>query len=64
MNVLSNCPFCGGEAELKINSYHNSYKTVYVVCKSCKTKTDNIPASIDYCAIDKAIELWNRRIEK
>ena len=61
MTELKPCPFCGGEAELKINSFHGSYKTVYVICKSCKTRTNNYGASIDYCAIDRAIELWNRR---
>lgn len=56
---LKPCPFCGGEAELKIN-----HCASYVECKECEASTDHILDSPMYCAKDKAIEAWNRRTEK
>lgn len=55
-NDLKRCPFCGGEGEMNI---HND--TAYVLCKSCGGRSPRVIAAVEYCAIDKACELWNRR---
>lgn len=49
--ILLNCPFCGGEAQLK-----NMKKvTFYVECKTCKATTSMFIVESD------AIKAWNRR---
>ena len=58
MNELKPCPFCGGEAELKIN-----YCAAYIKCKVCDVSTKHILESPIYCAKDKAVEAWNGRTD-
>lgn len=55
MADLKPCPFCGGEAELRINE-ERYYKAV-VLCKQCGIHTvrQHIP--------EIAISEWNRRAE-
>lgn len=58
---LKPCPFCGGAAELKaILIGQNSQ--AYVRCKVCGTTSNYFSENIAYCANEKAIEAWNRRM--
>lgn len=58
MNKLKPCPFCGGEAEITKNIC-----AVYIRCKDCKSTTAAFTAMIETCALNDAIEAWNRRVE-
>ena len=49
--ILKPCPFCGGEAELS-----SGYDCYFVSCSLCKAQTEWDMYK------EKAIELWNRRI--
>ena len=53
MTELKPCPFCGGMAIEEISNY---YPTNRVYCVDCKTTT------IYKETIEKARELWNRRV--
>lgn len=52
---LKPCPFCGGRAKI------SSYLSGSVVCMDCGASSKRIPESPKYCAIDTAVEAWNRR---
>lgn len=57
MEQLKSCPFCGGEARVKIGIYS---KLVFVRCSnytSCKVN----PTTEWFDTEKKAIEAWNRR---
>ena len=56
---LKPCPFCGAEPTLD-----KVYESVYVWCKNCEARIKPIHSSIDYCAVDLAVEKWNRRFFK
>lgn len=56
--VLKPCPFCGGSAEII-----KQICAVYIRCKDCKSSTAAFTAMIENCALDNAIEAWNRRVE-
>lgn len=59
---LKPCPCCGYIAELKYNKHDYCYnKEVWVECKECGLRTQEIKADADYCAADKVVELWNTR---
>jgi Lar family restriction alleviation protein len=60
MEKLKECPFCGGEAKL---SGRNNISSVYVYCVKCGADPYIVAIAANYCANDKAIELWNKRIE-
>ena len=65
MVELKPCPFCGGEAELKKESYAfglEKIERVYCHCLNCGIATPVCAASLDYCAVDKIIEIWNTRV--
>ncbi len=49
---LRECPFCGGEAELR--KYHNELEN-YVVCVRCASRTPFVNTAGD------AIKRWNTR---
>ena len=34
---------------------------VYIQCSKCGATTKSIYASLDYCAVEEAAKLWNRR---
>lgn len=54
------CPFCGGKAKLIINM--QAFEPfVMVRCENCGAKTKKIMQSVDYCAADEAVKIWNRR---
>lgn len=61
---LKLCPFCGGEAVLKIKSFDIFNNAAFVECKKCHARTDMIEASLHYTAIDRAKRFWNRRVVK
>lgn len=66
MNELKPCPFCGGEAEYVVRRDGMLIATlcpVAVKCKECGAVAAYVEASTEYCAKDKATELWNRRVE-
>lgn len=60
---LKPCPFCGGEAYIKIKSFDVFIHGAVVECSKCKARTKLVEPSMDYTAKDKAAELWNRRVE-
>jgi Lar family restriction alleviation protein len=66
MIELKPCPFCGGEAEYVYCSNMMLIPTlrqVAVQCKECGVATAVVDASTEYCAKDKATEVWNRRAD-
>ena len=74
---LRECPFCEGEAELKVQDNVFGMKAARVTCKSCHCVSNcfvegktvaftNIPSrfvTLEEC-INKAVDQWNRRFEK
>lgn len=73
MEELKKCPFCGGEARIKMERKNNVGWTIWCECKKCYAKAegycpsmqnaDNALNSINTCKIN-AIEAWNRRWNK
>lgn len=56
---LKSCPFCGGEAVLKVESYYS-----YVICKNCGAETGLVKATPCICAVDEAAKVWNTRVDE
>ena len=52
---LSNCPFCGGEAEIVDDERAFTNGVFIVRCKSCKSQTTTGTLKT------KLAELWNKR---
>ena len=53
---LKKCPFCGGEAILKINhGFHKEVVSAFAYCKECGVATRS------YALKATAVEAWNRR---
>lgn len=65
MTELKPCPFCGGAAELKTREYAmvGHKQQAYVICKTCGVTSAYFSENIAYCANEKAIEAWNRRLK-
>jgi transcription initiation factor TFIIIB Brf1 subunit/transcription initiation factor TFIIB len=59
---LKACPFCGGEAKLR-RDYQNCIEHAQIVCAECGATGQRIAASVEYCAIDVAKEVWNKRAD-
>lgn len=65
MVQLKPCPFCGSEAKLHKESFGfgtDKVERVYCRCPNCEITTRVYAPSIDYCATNKAIEVWNTRV--
>lgn len=62
---LKPCPFCGGEAKIKYDSFQNRRgKIKSVVLISCKELNCTIrPKTQWHIRKDEAIEAWNRRVK-
>lgn len=65
---LKPCPFCGGEALLIIedcngDSAQNIRRAefAYCQCKNCGATTQGEYRNIEYSAIKRVVEKWNRR---
>lgn len=57
--ILKPCPFCGADAE--VFRYYPPFgrrSRVMVRCTSCKCNSG------EHGRIDKAVEMWNRRVQK
>lgn len=59
--VLKPCPFCGGKARVSAKVFDYMVETAFVYCEKCGAQTEEVTASIHYCAEDKAADLWNNR---
>lgn len=72
MEELKKCPFCGGEASVKMEHKHSIGWTIWCGCKNCYAESsgycpdltnENIAlGNIEKCK-KLAIEAWNRRVE-
>jgi len=63
MEELKKCPFCGGEAKMKVNE---STLNTLITCQSCNvTMKNNFKGHkrIKKLLEELAIEVWNRRVE-
>lgn len=69
---IKKCPFCGGEARLKMENKRDVGWTIWGECKSCYAKTtgycvslksDTALEDIERCK-EKASEAWNRRVKE
>lgn len=58
---LDRCPFCGGKARLATD-FRGLTLVAFIKCDACRAKTEEFGASINYTAIEKAAEAWNRRV--
>ena len=54
------CPFCGGKAKLIIN-IQTFTPYVAVCCENCSVQSKKVIQNVNYCAVDEAIKLWNKR---
>lgn len=64
MEELKKCPFCGGEAKMKVNE---STLNTLITCQSCNvTMKNNLKGHkrIKKLLEELAIEAWNRRVEE
>ena len=65
MDKLKPCPFCGGEAKIRMGYFlpgGHQFADVYcfVECLSCHAKTKWFEAK-DEGLVDKAVDAWNKR---
>lgn len=59
MEELKKCPFCDGEASLKVNhGFGEEVISAFVYCEECGVATRN-------CALEATARgMWNRRVEE
>lgn len=60
---LKPCPFCGGEAYMYYPDMELVAEYVEVRCRMCFARGGKRTARVDYCAVEKAAEAWNRRVD-
>ena len=70
---LKTCPFCGGQAVIERN--HRAFidgvstRVAFVRCKSCNARTSRFKLEDYGCtshssvAVQKAMEVWNTRVD-
>lgn len=59
MEKLKKCPFCSGEAGLKLTyGFEREIIAAFVYCIECGASTPN------YALIKMAKEAWNRRVKE
>ena len=59
MEELKKCPFCGGEAILKVNhGFNREVISAFAYCEECGANTRS------YALGKTAQEAWNRRVEE
>lgn len=56
MTELKPCPFCGGKVEINYNPYSKVY---FIACGNCDC---DICVSVVSNTEEKAVKLWNRRV--
>lgn len=64
MSKLKPCPFCGCKANIQKRTFGDNTGYAFVSCESCGASTKNFHKSLDYCAVEEAIKVWNRRTER
>lgn len=60
---IKNCPFCGGQAVLKHDTFVGKTAS-YVMCVKCRAKTDPVVAKPHLCSDDEVIKRWNERTDE
>lgn len=79
MDELKPCPFCGGDAQLRVQEVDYGLCGAWVQCTNCNARTNcmnthelvlhqcsvatPITAESRKRGINKAVEAWNRRAE-
>ena len=61
---LKPCPFCGGDAIVKVKSFDVFNAAAWIECKRCHARTDLVEASVNYTAVERAKGSWNKRVLK
>ena len=59
---LKPCPFCGGNAIVKVKTFDVFNAAAWIECDRCHARTDLVEASVNYTAVERAKEYWNRRV--
>lgn len=60
---LKPCPFCGGSGHVIIKTWDIFTHGALVECEECGARTMLVEPSCEYAAKDRAVELWNQRVE-
>lgn len=72
--LLKKCPFCGGEAEIRVShDVIEDFNNMYIECTVCRTQTSELDCSAkvsggvivyqpDYDPVEVIMEKWNRRV--
>ena len=65
---FKSCPFCGGEANLitdveRLGCCNTTEKRyAMLTCLNCGVRTPRILEDVEYCAVDKVKEIWEKRV--